>query len=91
MFEKNFLAYVLYITLVEIREAAHAENNSRLYHLADMLHNVPMSLLDDELAKEEYKKVLATVETLNIFDWLDNRMKEFKNRFPDYDYSETGK
>lgn len=83
MFEKNFLAYVLYITLVEIREAAHAENNSKLYHLADILHNVPMSLLDNELAKDEYQRMLATVEALNISDWFDTRMKEFKSRFPD--------
>lgn len=84
MFEKRFLAYILYITLLEIREAAYAENNSRLYHLADMLHNAPLSLLNDQSAKEEYEKVLQTVEELNIADWLSNRMKEFKERFPDY-------
>jgi hypothetical protein len=83
MVEKKFLAYILYITLLEIRENAYADNNSRLYHLADMLHNIPFSLLDDEQAKEEYKKVLQTVEELKIFDWLNNRVKEFKQRFPD--------
>ncbi|MFT4154700.1 hypothetical protein [Parafilimonas sp.] len=83
MVEKKFLAYILYITLLEIRESAYADNNSRLYHLADMLHNIPFSLLDDEQAKEEYKKVLQTVEELKIFDWLNNRVKEFKQRFPD--------
>ncbi len=83
MFEKRFLAYVLYVTLLEIRESAYAEKNSKLYHLADMLHNTPFSLLNDELAKEEYEKILQTVEELKIFDWLNNRMKEFKDRFPD--------
>lgn len=83
MFERKFLAYILYITLLEIRESAYTENNSRLYYLADMLHNTPFSLLDDELAKTEYERVLHTVESLNIFDWLNNRMKEFKERFPD--------
>lgn len=84
MFEKKFLAYVLYVTLLEIRDNAYTENNSRLYHLADMLHNAPFSLLDDESAKDEYETVLRTVESLKIYDWLNNRMKEFKDRFPDY-------
>lgn len=83
MFEKKFLAYILYITLLEIRESAYMENNSRFYHLADMLHNTPFSLLDDNLSKEEYQKVLKTVEELNISDWLNNRLKEFKERFPE--------
>jgi hypothetical protein len=84
MFEKKFLAYVLYITLLEIRETAYKENNSRLFHLTDMLHNTPAALLDDEDAKEEYKNLLRTVEHLNIPDWLNNRMKEFKENFPEY-------
>ena len=83
MFEKKFLAYVLYVTLLEIRESAYTENNSRLYHLADMLHNTPFSLLNDELAEEEYDKILQAVETLNLSDWLNKRMKEFRERFPD--------
>ena len=85
MFEKKFLAYILYITLLEIRENAYTEGNSRLYYLADMLHNAPFSLLSDELAKEEYEKVLQTVEELKIFDWLNNRRIEFKERFPEYE------
>lgn len=84
MFEKKFLAYVLYITLLEIRESAISENNSRLYHLADMLHNVPFSLLSDDSAKEEYEKLLLTVKNLKIFDWLDNRKKEFEERFSEF-------
>jgi hypothetical protein len=83
MFEKKFLAYVLYVTLLEIREKAYAENNSRLYHLSDMLHNIPFSLLNDKLAQEEYEKLLQTVEELKIFDWLNNRKKEFEERFPE--------
>ncbi len=84
MLEKNFLAYVLYATLLEVRESAYADKNSRLYHLANMLHNTPFSLLNDEQAREEFTKMLQTVEELKIFDWLNNRMKEFKERFPEF-------
>jgi hypothetical protein len=85
MFEKKFLAYLLYITLLEVRESAYVDGNSRLYYLTDMLHNTPFSLLSDNLAKEEYEKILQTVAELNIFDWLNNRRKEFKERFPEHE------
>ncbi len=42
MFEKKFLAYILYTTLLEIREKAYEANDSRTYHLADILHNIPL-------------------------------------------------
>jgi hypothetical protein len=83
MFERKFLAYILYATLLEIREEAYGRNDSRLYHLSDLLHNVPYSLLDDNSAEVEYKKLLESVEFLNIPDWLEKRMIEFKANFPD--------
>lgn len=83
MVKKEFLAYVLYATLLEIRDSAYNENNSRIYHLTDMLHNVPFSLLNDEQIHEEYERILQTVETLKISDWLNSRIKEFRERFPD--------
>ncbi len=85
MFETKFLAYILYVTLLEIRDKAYEENDSRAYHLADILHNVPFSLLDEDLAKTEYKKILEAVQSLNVSEWLEKRMIEFKNRFPEFD------
>ena len=82
MMEQKFLAYVLYVILLEIREKAYETNDTRLYHLADMLHNVPFSLLDKESAKLEYSKLLESVESLKIPDWLESRLNEFNNNFP---------
>lgn len=87
MFEKNFLAYILYITLVEIREKAQEEGNNRLYHLSDLLHNIPFSLLDDNSAKEEYSNLLHAVGSLKIDEWLNARKKEFYQRYPEYNGS----
>lgn len=84
MFEKKFLAYVLYVTLIEIREEAYEHNRARQYRLADMLHNVPAALLDEEAAKEEYKKLLEAVRSLNVPEWLAAREEEFYNRFPEF-------
>ena len=84
MFETKFLAYILYVTLLEIRETAYKANDSRTYHLADMLHNVPFGLLDEGSAKIEYKRILDTIESLNVPEWLENRLTEFKERFPEF-------
>jgi hypothetical protein len=84
MFEQKFLAYVLYITLVEIRESAYMQNDSRLYYLTDMLHNAPLSLLNEDSAKSEYNLILETINHLDISDWLNKRMEEFKKRFPEF-------
>ena len=83
MDKRKFLAYILYVTLLEIREKAYQENDMRAYHLADMLHNVPLSLLDNESTEIEYERVLQSFEALGVSDWLSNRVKEFKERFSD--------
>lgn len=84
MAEKKFLAYVLYITLLEIREKACETGDSRLYHLSDLLHNIPFSLLNDASAKEEYNNLLHAVDVLKINEWLKAREKEFYQKFPEY-------
>ena len=85
MFEKKFLAYVLYVTLLEIRENAYKNKDSRLFHLADMMHNIPFSLLNEESSRFQYDLMLKTVESLKIPEWLEQRMTEFKSRFPEFD------
>ena len=84
MFEKKFLAYVLYITLLEIRSEAYEKGNKRLYWLADLLHNAPFSILDEGLAKEEYLRMIESVKHLKIEEWLEAREKEFYDRYPEY-------
>lgn len=79
--EKKFLAYVLYITLLEFREKAYLNKDSRTFHLADILHNVPMSLLSEDSSKEEYVKLLEAVNSLGLNDWFKAREKEFIERY----------
>ncbi|NML21269.1 hypothetical protein HHL16_10320 [Pseudoflavitalea sp. G-6-1-2] len=81
MFERDFLAYVLYTTLLEFRENAYAEGNSRLFHLADILHNAPLSLHSEHSAKMEYERLLENVEVLGVKEWLEKRMQEFTERY----------
>lgn len=84
MFEKKFLAHVLYITLLEIRVQAYETGDKRLNWLSDLLHNVPFSLLDDERSKEQYKELIENVNSLKIDDWLEKRREEFYQRYPEY-------
>lgn len=84
MFEQKFLAYVLYITLVEIRSEAYETGNKRLFWLTDLLHNVPFSMLDETLAKEQYSDLLESVKHLKIDEWLKAREKEFYDRYPEF-------
>ena len=81
MKEQQFLAYIVYITLLEVREKAYSDKDSRLYHLADLIHNIPFRLLSESSSKEEYNRLLDAVEFLNITDWLKAREREFKERY----------
>jgi hypothetical protein len=58
--EQKFLTFLLYITLVEIRAQAYEKNDTRLFWLCDMLHNVPGALLSENETKEAYKNLLST-------------------------------
>jgi hypothetical protein len=82
--EKKFLAYLLYVTLLEMREWGYENKNSRIYHLCDLLHNVPGQLLSEQEAKEGFQYILERVNDLNIPEWLTVRKEEFISRFPEY-------
>lgn len=84
MFEKKFLAYLLFITLIEIREQAYEKGDNRLYWLSDLLHNIPFRLLDDESSKAAYEELVKAVETLKIEGWFKQRAQEFYQRYPEY-------
>jgi len=82
--QKEFLIYLLYITLVEIRERSYTNKDERTFWLCDMLHNVPAALKSEEQSIDAYNKILNNVEALNLKSWLDTRMTEFYERFPEY-------
>ena len=66
MFEQKFLAYILYITLLEIRNEAYEKGDNRLYWLADLLHNAPFSMLNEDSAKREYENIVDSVKSMKI-------------------------
>jgi len=84
MFEQKFLAYILYSTLVEFRAKGLEIDDKQLYWLSDLLHNVPLKLLDETNAKEGYERLIADVHTLKLERWLDDHKKYFFLSFPEY-------
>lgn len=84
MFEQKFLAYILYSTLVEFRAKGVEINDKPLYWLSHLLHNVPLSLLDENSSKEEYERLIKDVHTFNFDKWLETKKKDFFISFPEY-------
>lgn len=82
--EKQFLLYVLYISLVEIRERSYEQGDRRTYGLCDLLHNIPLMLGSDENAKIAFKNLTESVGYLGVESWLETRRTEFYDRYPEY-------
>lgn len=82
--EKQFLLYLLYITLVEMRERSYEQNDKRSFWLCDLLHNVPLALPSEESTQEAFKDLIEKVHTLGIDEWLQTRKKEFIERYPHF-------
>jgi len=83
--EKQFLLYVLYISLVEIREKSYEKGDSQTFGLCNLLHNIPLMLGTETDSEIAYKELVEKVESLGIYSWLENRKKEFHARYPEYD------
>lgn len=82
--QQKFLIYLLYITLIEIREKAYENNDNRIFWLCDMLHNVPFSLLSESATNDAYEHLLEEVKHLGAESWLKARKVEFYDSFPEY-------
>lgn len=82
--EKKFLLYILYITLIEIREYSYENKNEKFFWLADMMHDIPFQLETENDIKNAYKSLLEKVEELNINNWLETKQQDFFSRFPEF-------
>ena len=82
--EQKFLMYLLYSTLVEIRAKAYENKDKRLYWLTSLLHNIPFALGSEDSTRTAYKDLIQNVKQIGIDNWLDEKMKEFIQQFPQY-------
>lgn len=82
--EKQFLLYLLYIALIDIRERSYENNDKTSFWLCDLLHNVPLRLTSEEDTKDAYQRLAANVEAMGIQEWFNTRKEEFYERYPEF-------
>jgi hypothetical protein len=58
---------LLYLALVEMRVEAHNMKNNKVFHIADLFHNIPLQLEQAAKGELQYEEILA---------WLKNRASE---------------
>ncbi|HEY9046202.1 MAG TPA: hypothetical protein VIN08_09915 [Ohtaekwangia sp.] len=71
---------ILYQVLIEIREEAYIKENKKIHLLSDMIHNIPLVLMNAE-NEEDYSKIMKQIEDrakgLGIDSWLKNALNQF--------------
>ena len=76
MTESDILFEVLYYAFIELRLEGHNRSNKVVYHLSDLLHNMPAQLAQVTRGERTYSEVLEALETKaaakNCSSWLEN-------------------
>src|SRR5688572_29915505 len=57
--DKTIFYRLLYQTLIEVRERAHEIEDKKVFALSDMMHNLPMILLNDRNSYEDLLRKLG--------------------------------
>jgi hypothetical protein len=79
MSDRDMVHRLLYFALVEMRERGRLANDSVVFHLADLLHNVPLALLKaDPASDEDYEQILTSMrqraQELGCQSWIDQHV-----------------
>lgn len=88
MKEKEYLHRLMHTAFVIIRAEAYERKDKKAFRICDLLHNVPLKILNIE-KEEEYKiiyqELLNYVNSNGMKTWLDSnineieRMKKYKS------------
>ncbi|MDQ3821250.1 MAG: hypothetical protein M3362_26720, partial [Acidobacteriota bacterium] len=66
---------LLYLALLELRQEAYANGNKKIFHLADLFHNIPLQLERVSNGEGSYDEVLTWLEKRavekNCSEWLN--------------------
>lgn len=72
MTTKETIHKLLYYALIEIRVEAYEAKQSKIFHLADLFHNVPLSLA----TTDDYDELLLRIIEKGISPWLENHISD---------------
>lgn len=74
--DKKILYKLLYQTLIEIRERAHEIEDNKIFVLSDMMHNLPLMLMNDQSSYEDlFRTIEGKAAGHGAKAWLDNAMR----------------
>jgi hypothetical protein len=69
---------LLYLALVDMRVEAYEAQNSTLFHLADLFHNIPLQMERVANGEGTYSEILSSLQTRaaekGCLDWLSKAM-----------------
>jgi hypothetical protein len=79
MSDREMVHRLLYFALVEMRDRGRLAKDSVVFHLADLLHNVPLALLKaDPASDEDYERILSSMrqraQELGCEGWIDQHL-----------------
>jgi hypothetical protein len=80
MTTRRLLYRLLYAALLDIRVEGYTVNNKKVFHLADLMHNVPLQLDKVERGESSAEEVMHWLEKhaheKGIERWLEQAIKE---------------
>lgn len=64
--------------LIEIREEAHNIGSKKIFHLSDLIHNIPMKLKDSDgnVREKLLKDIEEEADRKGVSKWLENVLKQ---------------
>lgn len=77
--DKKILYKLLHQTLIEIRERAHEIKDKKIFALSDMMHNLPLTLLNDQNSYDDLLKTIeGKAEGHGAKAWVDNALRQLR-------------
>lgn len=81
MKEKDYLYKLIYSALVQMRADAYDKNDKKNFRICDLLHNVPLKLLQST-EESDYDKILQElntyVDSAGMRQWFDSEIQEIE-------------
>jgi hypothetical protein len=80
MTKREIIYRLLYLALIEIRTEAYDIKNSKIFHLSDLLHNIPLKLERVLQGEGSYDEVMDWIQTRaqekSCEQWLEKAVKD---------------
>ena len=77
---EKIVCELMYHAFLDMREEARKVDNRVIYHVCDLLHNVPKMILQVEQGKSDFTAILKNIQekatTMGIEQWLHHQIHQ---------------